>query len=91
MLTGLNVKHRSHKISQRIDLLVYFIEVMFIIDSFSNREVHLLESVDALHNLIELMLSINLIHRVVESFQVRQVSVDLSEIMSPVNGIYRTL
>jgi len=41
VLAGLNVKHGSGQLSQRINFLLYLVEVVLEVNSFSDWEVHL--------------------------------------------------
>jgi len=61
------------------------------VDPFPNREVHLLQRIQALLNFAELVLSINVVDRIVEGLQIAEVSVNFSKVVRSLNGVYRTL
>ena len=48
MLSGLNIKDRANKVFKGVHFFINFIELMFIINTFSDREVHLLKSINTL-------------------------------------------
>ena len=64
---------------------------MSVVNIFSHREVHLLESVKALHDFTVLVFSVNLINRIVEGFQVGQIFLNFCKVVSSLYCVNRTL
>ena len=54
-------------------------------------EIHLLERIQALLDFVELVFSINVVDRIVQGFQVAEVSINLSKVVSSLNRVNWTL
>jgi len=80
-----NIENRSNQIHHIFHLFLYFIELVTVINIFPHWEVHLLQSVKSLEDLLKVMRPINLVHRVVQSLQIRYLFVNFSKLMSPLN------
>ena len=87
MLSLLEIEHWTNQILQSFSLLQNLIEIVFIVNSFSNWEIHLFQGVDTFQYFVKLMLTINLIYGIVQRFQVRQIPLNLSKVMRPLNGV----
>ena len=72
--------HRPNQILQAVNLLSYLVELMSKVNIFSNREVHLLDCVKALEDFTVLMSSVDLVHRIVQGLQVRQLLFNLKDL-----------
>ena len=86
-----NSVHRTSKILQGVNFSFNFVEVMSIINILSHREVHLLESVKALHDFTILVFSVDLVYGIVQGFQFCQVFLNLSKVVSSLNCVNWTL
>ena len=57
--------HWPSQVFQGVDLLGYLIELMPEVDIFTDREVHLFDSIKALEDFAVLMSSVDLVNRIV--------------------------
>ena len=87
MLSLLEVEDRTNQIFQSFSLLENLIEIMFIVNSFSDWEIHLFQGVNTFQYFVKLMLTINLVDGIVQRFQVRQISLNLGKVMGPLDGV----
>jgi len=60
-----NIEHRSNQVHHILHLLLHFIELVTIVNIFPHREVHLLQSVKSLEDLLKVMRPVNLVYWVV--------------------------
>jgi len=80
-----NIENRSNQVHHILHLFLYFIELVTVVNIFPHREVHLLQRVKSLQDLLEVMRPIDLVHRVVQSLQIRYLFVNFSKLVSPLN------
>ena len=69
--------HWPNQILQGVNLLSYLVELMSKVDIFTDREVHLFDSIKALEDFAVLMSSVDLVHRIVQGLQVSQLLLNL--------------
>ena len=91
MLSLLEVEDWTNQIFQSFSLLENLIEMMSVINSFSDWEIHLFQSVDTFQYFAELMLTIDLVDGIVQRFQVGEIPLNLCKVMRPLNRVNWTL
>ena len=69
--------HGPNQVLQRVYLLGNLVELMSEVNVLTNREVHLLDGVEALEDFAVLMSPVNLINRIVQRLQVSQLFLNL--------------
>jgi len=85
VVSFLNAPNRPRKIFQSLHLLLQLIELMACLNILSHWICHLFQSVNLLGNLFEVVLPINLVHGVVEGFEIRQILINFCKVVSPLN------
>jgi len=77
MISGLNIEYWSHQVFKSSDLLLDFIEIVLIVNPLPDWVVHFLQGVHLFSQLVEMVLSLDLVDWIVQLFQITHGFVDL--------------